>query len=182
MLKYTSCVAALLLVGGLAIAAEVSSGLPKGEFVPAFTVTDITGPSKGKDLCYRCQYGSRPVVSIFTKELTPAVAKLTKAVDETVAKNKDAKMAAFVVLLSDEPTKAAPALEEAAAKQQIKHVPLTTFESAKGPGGYKLNADADVTVMMWVDSEITVSKGFKKDQLNDDAIAQLIADTKTILE
>ncbi len=182
MLKYTAIVAAAFMVGGVVSAAEVQSGLGKGEFVPAFTVTDITGPSKGKDLCYRCQYGNRPVVSIFAREITPEVTQLAKSIDALVEKNKDARMAAFLVLMSDEPTKAAPALEETAAKGQIKNVPLTTFASAKGPGGYKIAGNADVTVMMWVDSEVAVSKGFSKGDLNKDTIDQLVVDTKTILE
>lgn len=182
MLKYSAIVAVTVIFGGMVSAAEIQSGLPKGEFVPAFTVTDITGPSKGKDLCYRCQYGNRPVVSIFAREVTPEVAQLTKAIDGVVEQNKDARMAAFLVLLSDAPAKAAPALEEAAAKQQIKNVPLTTYETAKGPGGYKISGDADVTVIMWVDSEVTVSKGFGKGQLNKEAIDKLIAETKTILQ
>ena len=182
MFKSSAFVAATLIVGGVVAAAEVQSGLPKGEFVPAFTVTDITGPSKGKDLCYRCQYGNRPVVSIFAREVTPEVAQLTKAIDGLVEANKDARMAAFVVLMSDAPASVAAKLEETAAKAQIKNVPLTTYETAKGPGGYKISGDADVTVIMWVDSEVTVSKGFGKGQLNKDAIDQLVADTKTILQ
>lgn len=184
MLKMFSVATAMLMAGLAASvgAEEVKSGLPKGEFVPAFTVTDITGPSKGKDLCYRCQYGNRPVVSVFTREVTPEVAALVKELDAAVEKNKDARMAAFVVVLSDEPSKAAPTLEETAAKGQIKNVPMTTYEGVKGPGGYKISSDAAVTVMMWVDSEVTVSKGFAKGQLNKEAISQLLADTKTILE
>lgn len=182
MLKYSAMVAAVLMVGGVAMAAELQSGLPKGEFVPAFTVSDITGPSKGKDLCYRCQYGNRPVVSIFAREMTPEVAQLAKAIDGQVEKNKDARMAAFLVLLSDAPDKAKPVLEETAAKAMIKNVPLTTFENAKGPGAYKISDKADVTVMMWLDSEVAVSKGFEKGKLDKAAIEQLVADTKTILE
>lgn len=182
MLKYSAFVVATLVVGSTLSAAEIKSGLPKGEFVPAFTVTDITGPSKGKDLCYRCQYGARPVVSIFAREMTPEVAMLAKEIDGVVAQNKDAKMAAFLVLLSDEPTKAAAGLEETAAKQMIKNVPLTTFENAKGPGAYKINPEAAVTVMMWKDSEVTVSKGFAKGEFKKDSITQLLADTKTILD
>lgn len=182
MRKFSAMIAAVVLAGGIAVAADVQSGLPKGEFVPAFTVTDITGPSKGKDLCYRCQYGNRPVVSIFAREVTPEVAALAKAVDAKVTENKDARMAGFLVLLSDAPDKAATKLEETAAKEQIKNVPLTTFESAKGPNGYKISGDAEVTVIMWVDSEVTVSKGFAKGQLNKESIDQLIASTKTILE
>jgi hypothetical protein len=38
---------------GILVAAELQSGLQKGEHAGAFNVKDITGPNKGKSLCYR---------------------------------------------------------------------------------------------------------------------------------
>ncbi|MDZ4689182.1 MAG: hypothetical protein SH850_29245 [Planctomycetaceae bacterium] len=182
MRKSLSLVITALMVGGIAAAAELQSGLAKGEFVNAFDVLDCSGPSKGDTLCYRCKYGNRPVVSIFTRELTPEVTQLTKAVDAAVAKNEDSKMAGFVVLLTDDAKAASGKLEEAASKNSIKNVPLTAFADKVGPKSYKISADAQVTVMMWVDSEVKVSKGFAKGELNKAAIDKLLADTKTILE
>jgi hypothetical protein len=66
MKKFSGALAVCLLAVGAACAAEkLESGLPVGDSVPAFNVRDITGPSEGKTLCYRCQYGSRPVVTVF---------------------------------------------------------------------------------------------------------------------
>lgn len=182
MRKCLSLVITALMAGGLAVAAELQSGLAKGDFVAAFDVLDCSGPSKGDTLCYRCKYGNRPVVSIFTRELTPEVAQLTKAVDETVGKNADSKMAAFVVLLTEDAKAASSKLEQAAKKDGIKNVPLTAFDGTTGPKSYKISSDAQVTVMMWVDSEVKVSKGFGKGELNKAAIEKLVADTKQILE
>ncbi|MFQ5810966.1 MAG: hypothetical protein ACE5JM_15215 [Armatimonadota bacterium] len=45
--------AGVLLACAVGIAAEaVKSGLEAGQTLPAFQVLDITGPSKGKQLCY----------------------------------------------------------------------------------------------------------------------------------
>ena len=38
--------------------------LKVGDGVAPFNVVDVTGPRAGEKLCYRCSYGSRPVVSI----------------------------------------------------------------------------------------------------------------------
>ncbi|MGE3817961.1 MAG: hypothetical protein AB7I30_00860 [Isosphaeraceae bacterium] len=48
-------VASIVLVGvGSSRAGDaVPSGLKPGEFVNPFNVEDITGPNKGKTLCYR---------------------------------------------------------------------------------------------------------------------------------
>src|SRR5262249_34917322 len=101
----------VLAVSALAIAAdaELKSGLPVGEGpVPAFNVRDITGPNKGTTLCYRCLYGDQPVVAVFTRDLNDNVRELVKNIDGKVGQNKDKKMAAFVVVLSDDPDAVEP--------------------------------------------------------------------------
>lgn len=179
-----ACAALVVASIGLAVAAEkVQSGLEKGAKVPAFYVKDITGPAKdGEELCYRCRYGSQPVVTVFAKEMTEEVAALTKELDGVVAKNRDQKMAGFVVLLSNDPEKAAPSLAKTAEKMKIEQLPLTTFNGTAGPKGYKINEKANVTVMMWVDGTVKVSEGFNKGELTKDAISKVVAETKQILE
>ena len=55
-----------------------------------------------------------------------------KQVDAQVEKNKDKKLKAFVVLLTDDPDKAEPQLKEIAEKNNIKNVPLTIFDGPLG--------------------------------------------------
>lgn len=45
--------AALLMVTSVVAAAELESGLQVGDFAGVFNVKDVTGPRKGKSLCYR---------------------------------------------------------------------------------------------------------------------------------
>lgn len=182
MKKFAAVFAIVAACGLSAFAEEVKSGLAKDARVPAFYVTDITGPLKGEELCYRCRYGNRPVVSIFTKEMTDEVAALTKEIDQVVGKNRDQKMAGFVVVMTDKADDVKPALEKVAKDKEITQVPLTTFEGTAGPEGYSISGTADVTVMMWVDGKVTVSHGFKKGDLNKDAISKVVSETKTILE
>jgi hypothetical protein len=46
-------VASIVMVGASLAGDAVQSGLKVGEFVNPFNVDDITGPNKGKTLCYR---------------------------------------------------------------------------------------------------------------------------------
>lgn len=183
MKKVVGSVALLFAVCGIALAAEnVQSGLEPGAAPPAFNVLDVTGPAKGESLCYRCRYGGRPVVSIFTREVNEDVAELTKRIDDLVAKNSDQKMAGFVVLLTDDPDQAEPKLEATAKSKSIKQVPLTVYEGATGPKGYKISDDAAVTVMMWVDSKVKVNHAFTTAKLDKKSIDQIVSDTQKILE
>jgi hypothetical protein len=77
------CMMALAAVN-VASAADIKSGLQIDEFPAAFNVTDITGPSAGEKLCYRCQYGARPVISIFVRKMDENTLKLVKELDAVV--------------------------------------------------------------------------------------------------
>jgi hypothetical protein len=166
----------------LVIAADLKSGLQVDDYPAAFNVTDITGPSAGEKLCYRCQYGARPVVSIFVRKIDENTAKLVKELDAVVAKNaEDKKMAAFVTVLTDDPDAQEAALKKMAEEQKIKKTPLTVFENAVGPAKYKINEKASVTVMMWVDSNVKVNYAFADGELNADAITKVVKDTEKIL-
>lgn len=162
-------------------AEEKADCLKEGDGVAAFYVNDVTGPSAGEKLCYRCRYGSRPVVSVFAREVNDNVAALVKEVDGVVDQNEDKKMAAFVVVLTDNPEKQNDALKTVAEKQSIKHTPLTTFDGVAGPPEYKIAQDADITVMMWVDGKVKVNESLKKSDLTKEKIASLVKSTGKIL-
>lgn len=185
MKKYYGVAAAcLLVVTGAAFAAdELKSGLPVGfKDVPPFNVRDITGPSKGKTLCYRCAYGAKPVVTVFARELTDDVKDLVKKIDAKVGENKDKKMSAFVVVLTADPDAIEPKLEALAKDAPIANTPLTIIEGAAGPEDYNISKDAEVTVMMWVESEVKVNQSFAKGKLDKKAVEALVGETKKILQ
>ena len=164
-----------------ASAAEFKSGLQAGDYPGAFHVTDVTGPFAGENLCYRCEYGARPVVSIFARKMDENVHELVKKIDEVVGKNKEQRMAAFVVLLTDQPKEQTEALSAAAKEHKITHTPLTTYNTANGPAKYRIHEDADVTVVMWVENDVKVNHAFQKGKLDAAAISKVVAATSSIL-
>jgi hypothetical protein len=121
-------------------------------------------------------------VSIFARELTDDLAGLVKQIDEQVSKNEEKKMAAFVVILSEDPDAVAPKLEELARKQDIKNVPLTIFDGEAGPGDYKIAKDADVTVLLWKGQTVKANHAFAPGELNAEKVKTVAADTSKILE
>ncbi len=174
--------AAAVLVSGIAGAADLKSGLQIGDYPVAFNVTDVTGPAAGTKLCYRCQYGARPVVSVFARKMDANVVKLVKELDAVVAKNADEKkMAAFVTVLTTDPDAAEADLKKIAADQSLKKTPLTVFENNVGPAKYKIDEKAEVTVMMWVDSDVKVNYAFAAGELTAENVTKIIADTTKIL-
>src|SRR5688500_6938801 len=109
------------------------------------------------------------------------LASLVKKIDDAVAKNEEKKMAAFVVLLSEDADAASPKLETLDKEKGIKTVPLTIFDGEAGPGSYKIAKVADVTVLLWKGHTVKANHSFKKGDLNEKAIEAIVADTATIL-
>ena len=172
---------ALCAAAGLAVAADVKSGLEPGESPAAFNVKDVTGPSKGTSLCYRCQYGAKPVACVFTREINDEVKSLVSGIDAKVAANKDKNMSAFLVLLTDDADAGAKQLEKLATDAKIKSVPLTVFDGKSGPGEYKIAKDAGVTVLMWNKSRVQVNHAFAPGKLTGDDVKKVVSDTSKIL-
>ncbi len=166
----------------VAESADIRSGLAVNAYPKAYMVTDVTGPAAGSgSLCYRCRYGSQPVVNIFARKMDENVVRLIKQIDDVVGKNRDNKMAAFVVLLSDEPEAQRDTLRAVAKENKLAHTPLTLYTNAQGPSSYRLSEDAEVTVMMWVNEEVRVNHALKSSDLNEDKIASIAKDTDRIL-
>src|SRR5262249_32160315 len=149
MKRFIAPAFALLTIAGLALAGDVKSGLDLGERTTPFNVKDITGPNKGKSLCYRCAYGAKPVTCVFTREINDEVASLIQQIDTTVGANQSKTMRAFVVLLTNDADAGAKQLADLASSKGIKNVPLTVFDGTAGPAAYKISKDAAVTVLMW---------------------------------
>lgn len=145
--------ASLLAVSAMA-AKPATSGLKPGESVGAFDVVDVSGPSKGKQLCYRCQYGNSPVVAAFINGDPAESAGLVSGLQKVVDAHKDAKLRSFVVYMGGQENKAA--IEKLAAAKKIT-IPLTFL-----PGGtqaadianYKISPDAKNTVLLWNRGEV----------------------------
>ena len=142
----------------------------------------MTGPSKGTSLCYRCQYGAKPVACVFTREITPEVTALVKQIDDEVGKNQDKKMCGFVVLLTDDADAGSKQLSKLAEEQKIKNVPLTVYDGQAGPEKYKLAKDAGVTVMMWNKGRIEVSEAYAPGKLSADEAKKVAGQAEKILK
>ncbi|MCA9004191.1 MAG: hypothetical protein KDA70_02875 [Planctomycetaceae bacterium] len=157
------------------------SGMEIGEIPMPFEVADVTGPNKGKTLCYRCLYGERPVVGIFVRELDEPTTKLIQKIDSEVAAHQDEKLAAFVVMLTDTPAEVKQELEKVASENQIKHVPLTVYEGTAGPAGYNIKPDASLNVMMW-EGVVKANRAWQAGQLKPEELSEVIADTRLIIQ
>jgi hypothetical protein len=188
MKMWTAMVAAVAVSFGAAFASagEVKSGLGAGERIPAFNVVKVGGASadgvdEGKELCYRCKYGARPQVMVFTRVGGEAVTKLTKELNAAVAANEDKQLSAFVnVMNADKGTAEKDAKTLAAGSDKVPVV--VPVDNENGPTAYGINPDAEVTILIANKATVIASKGFPKGEFNAEAVAKVIEEVKAAIK
>ena len=104
--------------------------------------------------------------------------KLLKKVDEVTAKHSDCKMGSFVVFLSDD-DKLETSLKQLTEKSKFKKL-VVSLDNAQGPPKYKINKDADVTVVLYTDRTVKANYSFAKDKLTDKDIEAIVKDVAKI--
>lgn len=147
MLKRTGF--ALAAAGMLAVSAfaAVNSGLKSGAPVQPFDVVDVSGPNKGKQLCYRCSYGGNPVLAAFIKPGSPNAATIISGMQGAVEKHSGLKT--FAVVMGGPETKGQ--IEKLTAEKKIS-IPVTFLPqgpSAADVSTYQINPSADNTILLW---------------------------------
>ena len=186
----TSCAVAVALAAGvsLAVAAELKSGVQKGDAINAFDVVKCAGSTEdgvdlGDKLCYRCKYGNRPMVMVFSRKADANLASLVKKLDAAVAKNADDKLAAFVNLLGDNEEALESHAKDLGKKASAPNVPIVVpVEYENGPADYGISPDAEVTVILAVKGKVVANRAYGSGQFSKKSIDTILADVPKILE
>lgn len=184
-----SMVAALSLVLATSVTngEELKSGLQPGQPIGAFDVLKCAGAADdgvkvGAQLCYRCKYGSRPMVMVFSRSSAEPVVKLAKELDAAVAKNSDKQLKAFVNLLGSDREQIETTAKQIGEKNKLANVPVVVpVEFENGPDDYGINPKAEVTVLVAKGGKITASHAFAKGELNDKAVASVVAEAQKLV-
>ncbi|HEX4130171.1 MAG TPA: hypothetical protein VHZ24_09015 [Pirellulales bacterium] len=186
MKKLLSLAVALAAVVAVAYAAELKSGLQSGDAIGAFDVTKVAGATDdgvevGKTLCYRCKYGSRPMVMVFTRQTDEKMADLIKQLDSAVAKNSDTQLRAFVNVLGDDRADAEKAAEQLASATKPANVPVVVpVEFKNGPDNYGINPQADVTIILATDGKVTGNHTFEKGLSCESCVESIMTDVSKL--
>jgi hypothetical protein len=118
---------------------------------------------------------------VFAKADAANLASLVKQLDKLVADKKDAKLFAVVNLVAEKPDDLKEEAKKFVEKNELKNVALTVTkpESAKG---WKINADADVTVMVYKDKKVTANHAAKSGGIDKKLIEAVLADASKATE
>jgi hypothetical protein len=175
--------AALLFASAAAVAADpVTSGLPVGKRPGPYSFLVATGPQRGQPTCYVCEQheGGKPAAVVFARSLSDPLGKLLAKL-EAAGAGKDAT--GYKVWMTQvTPTADLDALATWSQKQGLKGVPVGAFEGTDGPPAYRLSPDADVTVMLFVKTQVVANFAFRKGELTDKAVEQVVGATPPLFK
>jgi hypothetical protein len=186
-MKSFAVVAALALSFSAAFASAegIKSGLAAGEGIGAFNVTKVAGAADdgvevGKELCYRCKYGARPQVMVFTRKGGAEVVSLSKELNSAVAKNSEKQLTEFVNVLGDKAAAEKTAKELGADSAKVPVV--VPVENENGPANYGLNPDAEVTVIIASKGKVISSTGYAAGKFDAAAVTATVKAVNSAVE
>src|SRR5262245_445733 len=110
---------------------------------------------------------------IFARDVSDNLTSLVKKLDKAAAESKG-KMGTFVVFCNDD-EKLEEKLKELAKKEELKQCILSIDTNKAGPyDKAEFAADADVTVMLYVNRKVKVNHTFKKGEFKDKDVDKVI--------
>jgi len=150
-------VAVIIGITGILCAAgqPAVSGRAVGEITPSFAVLDVTGPYKGKPICYVCEYKGAPSILAFFQDIGDETAGLVIKLNELAQQETRLKMVAAIIAGPERRSW----LEEFAQEKGIK-IPLVVFRRGKDDVAmklYKLNAEAKNTLLVAVNRKVSAN-------------------------
>jgi hypothetical protein len=178
---FAASMAGVLAIAGLAVANDAKENcLKAGDSISPFYVTKVAGPEDnvktGQTLCYRCKYGSSPMVMVFARETGGNVTELVKQLDAAVAQNQDAKLRSFVTLIGGEVASLTKTAEKMAKTTGTKNVPITVAEdNENGPSTYKIDPKAEVVIVVAKNSQVTAQHSFNAADVDVAAVMKEVA-------
>jgi hypothetical protein len=155
----------------------------------------VTGEDAGQDVSLICRYAKRPVVMLFAREIDVPVSRLLKKLDLATGNHQNetlqTRLGSYLVLVCDAKDREAE-LKSLAEKELIRHTQLALLvindERLGGNAGSgldrvqaKLGTEAQLTVVLASELRVRASYAYRKGELKDKHIEQILSDLPKIL-
>ena len=172
----------LALALPLAAAEPCVSGIPVGKRPSPYSFLIATGPQRGQQTCYICEQheGGKPSAVVFAKTLSDPVAKLMSKLEAARPAKTDLGYKTW--LTHTTATANLDTLAKWAQEKGLKGIPIGEYEDADGPPAYKLNKDAEVTVLLFVKEKVIANFAFRDGELDDKAIDNVMKSVPKLFE
>ena len=141
-----------------------------------------TGKERGQLTCYVCETAEKAAVIVFARTASKELGELVAALDKAVADPKNAPLRGWVTFMSNDQPKMDPQVIEWGKKHAVKAMPLGVFEDADGPPAYRLNKEADATVLLFVKQKVVANFAFRTGEITEKARGEVLKAVPKLLE
>lgn len=158
--SFALCLSLLFFAADAVNSRADEAGLKTGDPVGVFYVTKVGGALEdgvqpGQDLCYRCRYGSSPMVMVFVRQTDGKVLQLVERLDAAVSRHERSRLRGLVTLLGRGIGGLKERASRVADRGRVRKVPVVVAkEPETGPINYKLPQDTAVTIVVAKDSQV----------------------------
>lgn len=158
------------------------SGLQPGQRPGPYAFLVATGPNRGQSRCFICETGDRPAVIVFARTLNEPLARLLTQIDQALVKEQKAELRAWATFLSDDQPALEPKLVAWARQHGLANLDTGVFEDVDGPPSYRLNREADVTVLLSVKQKVVANFAFREGELTEAKVKEIFDTLPRILK
>jgi hypothetical protein len=150
-----------------------ASGLTPGQRTGPYASIISTGPERGRSHCYICETGTQPAVIVFARSLSKELGPLAENIDKAMADHKAADMRGWITFLKADQLKFDPQVVRWSQEHALSRLPLGIFEDEGGPPSYRLNRDADITVLVCNQQKVVANFAFRAGELDAKRIVEI---------
>jgi hypothetical protein len=171
---WSVAVCSVALVSADLPSASLVSGLQPGQRTGPYASVISTGPERGKSHCYICATGEKPAVIVFARSLSKDLGPLAMRIEKALADHKAADLRGWITFLKTNQLEFDPQVVRWGQEHALGHLPLGIFEDEGGPPAYRLNRDADVTVLVCNKQKVVANFAFRAGELNAARVAEIV--------
>ena len=163
-----------LLAGPTDSVSPCQSGLQPGQRPGPYAAVISTGTHRGESHCYICETADRPAVVVFARSLSDPLGQLAQRLDKALADHKQADLRCWITFLHEDQLSLDAKVVQWSQKYALRNVPLGVFEDVGGPPSYRLAADADVTVLLFVKQKVVANFALRAGELKEQKIEEVL--------
>ena len=170
----TSTLVMALFAVSLTGAEPLVSGLKPGQRPGPYSAVVCTGPERGKLHCYICEAADRPTAILLARKTSDPLGKLAQGIDRALVTHRMAELRGWVTFFHDDQTAIDAQVVAWGKTHGLSNLPLAVFEDADGPPAYRVEKEAEVTVLLSVKQKVVKNFSFRAGELNDDRVKEVL--------
>jgi hypothetical protein len=171
----------LLIIVSPSVADPCVSGLQPGQKPGPYSFLVATGPQRGQQTCYVCETADKPAIVIFARKLTDPLGRLMSKCDAFMETRPKDTVRSWATVLGEK-TASLDELAKWSKGAGVKNVPIGAFDDPVGPPAFKLNNDAEITVLIWVNRKVVANFAYRAGELDDEAVKKIVEAMPKLVE